>query len=132
MPQYDKKSPENGTGSLEAAQGLSLVLSDVDDPLCALEIARDYRGDTTIFLKDGTSVSGFAFDVRNEESDTPALRVDLPKGGGRTTITSDQIDRIDLDGRDPAAGKTWENWVRRYAEKRLAGEVASIESAPLD
>jgi len=30
------------------------------------------------------------------------------------------------------AGKTWENWVRRYAEKRLAGEKACIESEKLD
>jgi hypothetical protein len=132
MPQHDKKNPNTATAPLEAMQGLSLELSDVDDPMCALEIARDYRGDTTVLLKDGTSVNGFVFDVHNEQGGMPSLRMDLSKGGGRTSITSDRIQRIDLDGRDPAAGKTWENWVRRYAEKRLAGEVASIESAPLD
>ena len=32
----------------------------------------------------------------------------------------------------PAEGKTFENWVRRYAEKKLAGETASIESEELE
>tara|TARA_B100001059_G_scaffold226991_1_gene256179 strand:+ start:770 stop:1180 length:411 start_codon:yes stop_codon:yes gene_type:complete len=131
MPQHDKKSPTQDSASKDATQGLSLVLAEIDDPMHALEIARDYRGDTTIHLKDGTSLNGFAFDVQSGEGSGPALRMDLPDEG-RMSIASDRIERIELDGRDMAAGKTWENWVRRYAEKRLAGEVASIESAPLD
>jgi hypothetical protein len=35
-------------------------------------------------------------------------------------------------GKDAAAGKTWENWMRRYAEKKLKGEAADIESETLD
>ena len=132
MPQHDKKSPNTESAPKEAMQGLSLELSMVDDPMCALELARDYRGDTTVHLKDGTTISGFVFDVRAEQGVHPELRMDLPGEDERLSITSDRIERIDLDGRDMAAGKTWENWVRRYAEKRLAGEVASIESAPLD
>lgn len=132
MPQYDKKNPQTDPAAEEAKQGLSLELSMVDDPMCALELARDYRGDTTVHLKDGTTISGFVFDIRAENGIQPELRMDLPGEDERLSITSDRIERIDLDGRDTAAGKTWENWVRRYAEKRLAGEVASIESAPLD
>ena len=132
MPQHDKKSPNTESAPKEAMQGLSLELSMVDDPMRALELARDYRGDTTVHLKDGTTISGFVFDVRAEEGVQPELRMDLPGEDERLSITADRIERIELDGRDMAAGKTWENWVRRYAEKRLAGEVASIESAPLD
>ncbi len=132
MPQHDKKSPNSDSAPKEAMQGLSLELAMVDDPMCALELARDYRGDTTVHLKDGTTISGFVFDVRAEQGVHPELRMDLPGEDERLSITADRIERIELDGRDMAAGKTWENWVRRYAEKRLAGEVASIESAPLD
>ena len=57
MPQHDKKKTDTDPAATEAKQGLSLVFSDVDDPMCALEIARDYRGDTTIHLKDGTSLT---------------------------------------------------------------------------
>lgn len=132
MPQHDKKTPQTVSAPKEATQGLSMDLSMVDDPIGALELARDYRGDTTVHLKDGTSLKGFVFDVRKDADATAELRMDLPGEERRESIPSDRIHRIDLDGRDMAAGKTWENWVRRYAEKRLAGEVASIESAPLD
>jgi hypothetical protein len=35
-------------------------------------------------------------------------------------------------GRDPASGRSWEAWIRRYAERKLAGEAASIESESLE
>ena len=132
MPQHDKKTPQTVSAPKEAMQGLSMDLTQLDDPMGALELARDYRGDTTIHLKDGTSLKGFVFDVRTDEDGTTELRMDLPGEERHESITSDRIHRIDLDGRDMAAGKTWENWVRRYAEKKFAGEVASIESPPLD
>ena len=48
------------------------------------------------------------------------------------TVTEDRVAAVAFTGKDAAAGKTWENWVRRYAEKRLAGEKACIESEKLD
>jgi LAS superfamily LD-carboxypeptidase LdcB len=39
---------------------------------------------------------------------------------------------LEFTGKDTAAGKTWENWVRRYVEKRLAGEQANIDAEVLD
>ena len=132
MPQHDKNSPQNVPTPKEAIQGLSIDLSLVDDPMGALELARDYRGDTTVHLKDGTTVKGFVFDVGTNGNAPAELRMDLSEEARRESIPLDRIHRIDLDGRDMAAGKTWENWVRRYAEKKFAGEVASIESTPLD
>jgi len=35
---------------------------------------------------------------------------------------------LEFSGRDTAAGKSWENWLRKYAQKKVAGEIASIES----
>lgn len=96
----------------------------------ALEAARDYRGDVTLELDDGTSVEGFLYD----RSAGPDRKVRLlPKdGGARMSIAERRLRAIAFTGKDAAAGKTWENWVKRYAEKRLAGESASIESEKLD
>lgn len=96
----------------------------------ALEAARDYRGDVTLELDDGTSVEGFLYD----RSAGPERKVRLlPKdGAARVSIAESRLRAIAFTGKDAAAGKTWENWVKRYAEKRLAGEAASIESEKLD
>jgi len=56
----------------------------------------------------------------------------LSSGGEKRSIPYAQIRRLEFSGKDAAAGKTWENWVRRYVEKHLAGERASIESESLD
>ena len=48
------------------------------------------------------------------------------------TLAQSTIASISFTGKDAAAGKTWENWMRRYAEKKLKGEAAGIESEPLD
>lgn len=96
----------------------------------ALEAARDFRGDVTLELDDGTSVEGFLYD----RSSGPERKIRLlPKdGGARVTIAERRLRAVAFTGKDAAAGKTWENWVKRYAEKRLAGEAASIESEKLD
>ena len=46
MPQHDKKTPQTVSAPKEAMQGLSMDLTQLDDPMGALELARDYRGDT--------------------------------------------------------------------------------------
>lgn len=96
----------------------------------ALDAARDFRGDVTLELDDGSAVEGFLYD----RTAGPARKVRLlPKdGGARVTIDEVRVRAVAFTGKDAAAGKTWENWVRRYAEKRLAGEAASIESERLD
>ena len=56
----------------------------------------------------------------------------LPATGEKLTLTFAQIDRLEFTGRDTAAGKSFETWLKKYVEKKLAGEKASIESEPLD
>ncbi|MAJ47797.1 MAG: hypothetical protein CBC35_11110 [Planctomycetes bacterium TMED75] len=133
MPQKNKLDPTvQNEENLEASQGMTLQLGDVRQTRAALELTRDYRGDTTIHLKSGESLSGFVFDVEGVSLDDLALRLDLPQDSQRKSILASQISHIELDGRDPAAGKSWEKWVKRYAEKKLAGQSASIESESLD
>ena len=129
MPQETKSIPDPD-GSKDITQGVVLELDDDDSVRMAFEVARDYRGDIEMELNDGSRVLGFVFDVDWE--DGPAVRMDLPANAERKVLRAGEVRRIHLSGRDPAAGKSWENWVRRYAEKKLAGEEASIESESLD
>ncbi len=93
----------------------------------ALRAAVDYRGDVTIDRAGGT-VTGFLFDLRAGES----LRLMDSESGAKITIPLAEVDSIEFSGKDAASGKTWENWVRRYVERKLAGKSANIESEALD
>jgi len=96
----------------------------------AIERAFDYRGDVTITTKDGRSIEGYVFDRRPGES----VRL-LPKDGSGQKVTVAYSDIADLafTGRDTAAGKSWEAWVRKYRERKAAGETGiALEPEPLD
>ena len=41
------------------------------------------------------------------------------------------VTSLTFSGRDTAAGKSWDTWVRKYIEKKMAGEAANIESEQL-
>ena len=72
----------------------------------ALEQAFGYRGDVLITRKDGSKVEGYVF------ADIASLA---------------------FTGRDMAAGKSWEHWVRQYWERRAAGEKnISLEPEKLE
>jgi hypothetical protein len=96
----------------------------------ALEKAFDYRGDVTIRLKDGSSVEGYIFDRRPGVTlEDSAVRL-FPQGEARKiSIRYSEIAGLTFSGRDPAAGKSWEAWVRKYWEKKAAGEK-NIELKP--
>jgi hypothetical protein len=99
-----------------------------------LEKAFDYRGDVTITLKDNSSVEGYIFDRRNGASLGDSCVRLLPKnGGGRLTIPYSDIAGLSFTGRDTAAGKSFAAWVKKYNEKKAAGETnVGIEAEPLD
>jgi hypothetical protein len=119
----------------EPRQGTVVDLSSLPAPRLreALNAAFDYRGDVTLHLADGSALECYVFDRRDGGSpEASHVRVMLAGGGEKRSIPYSQIRRLEFSGKDAAAGKTWENWVRRYVEKHLAGERASIESESLD
>lgn len=121
------------TDTTAIKEGDALDASDPARFLASLDAIRDFRGDVTLVLHDGATVEGFVFDVTvGSDLGSCALRLLAPGESTRRTVAGREIAAIRITGRDAAAGKTWENWVRRYAEKRLAGERASIESDALD
>ena len=90
-----------------------------------LEQAFDYRGDVTVTLQTGESVEGYIFD-RDPARGT--MRI-LTKTGDKSTVEYADVVRLSFTGRDMADGRNWETWVRKYAERKAAGEK-NIELVP--
>jgi hypothetical protein len=89
----------------------------------ALEKAFDYRGDVTITRKDGSRVEGYVFDRRNGPTlDASMVRLIPQNSSQKISIAYSDIAALAFSGRDTAAGKSWEAWVRKYWERKAAGE----------
>jgi hypothetical protein len=89
----------------------------------ALEEAFDYRGDVTITRRDGSCVEGYVFDRRNGDTLTNSVVRVIPQNcSQKIAIPYSDIAALAFTGRDTAAGKSWEAWVRKYWEKKAAGE----------
>jgi hypothetical protein len=76
-----------------------------------------------ITRKDGSKVEGYIFDRRNGQTLAESFVRLLPKdGSGKTSVSYAEIAALAFSGRDMAAGKSWESWVKKYWEKKAAGE----------
>jgi hypothetical protein len=90
----------------------------------ALERAFDYRGDVLITKKDGSKIEGYIFDRRNGSTLGDSFVRILPKDGTqKTSVCYAEIAALAFTGRDMAAGKSWEAWVRHYWQQKAAGEA---------
>ena len=111
--------------------------ADVETPeafAAAIRAALDYRGDVSLAVdgRDGPVV-GFVFDVaRGEDGAGQALRVLPADGGARLAIPVSSVRAIEFTGKDAAAGKSFDTWVKKYLAKKAAGEPANLEAEPLD
>jgi hypothetical protein len=93
------------------------------DLRAALEEAFDYRGDVTITRKGGNRVEGYIFDRRNGATLADSVVRLIPQNSHeRITIPYSDIAALAFSGRDTAAGKSWEAWVKKYWERKAAGE----------
>jgi hypothetical protein len=95
-----------------------------DEDLCqALEKAFDYRGDVSITLKSGQRIEAYIFNRQ-----TGATLVDsyvqyfTPSAPEKRKVGYADIARLEFSGKDRAAGRHWEDWVKAYNEKKAAGE----------
>ena len=125
-------APQNHPDILEVAAGTAHEqlegwipeLAGEEDVRQALEKAFDYRGDVTITLKDGSKVEGYIFDRRAGKGLSDSTVRLYPKDSDqKLSITYADIAALAFTGRDTAAGRSWEAWVRKYWEKRAAGET---------
>lgn len=117
----------------EQLQGWIPELATEEEVRTALEKAFDYRGDVKITRKDGTTLEGYLYDRRSAKTLADSLARVLPSDGSpRVNIAYSDIAALRFSDRDPAAGKSWEAWVRKYWEKKAVGETAEIKPEALD
>jgi hypothetical protein len=119
----------------ENLEGWIPALASVSEIHEALEKAFYYRGDLTITLKSGQKIEGYIFDrkIKGPALADCFIRV-MPKDQpGKLTIPYSDIAALAFTGRDTAAGKSFAAWVKKYNEKKAAGEKnIGIDAEPLD
>jgi hypothetical protein len=100
----------------------------------ALEKAFDYRGDIMVTRKDGSQVQGYLFDRRSGATLTDSfIRIIPMNDQAKLNISYADVAALAFTGRDTAAGKTFDAWVKKYWEKKAAGERnIQIEPEKLD
>jgi hypothetical protein len=118
----------------ENLQGWIPELATEADIRAVIEKAFDYRGDVTITRKDGAQIAGYLFDRRvGPTLAASVVRLMLATTSERPSIPYSEIAGLAFTGRDTAAGKSYEAWVKKYWEKRAKGEKnISIEPEALE
>ena len=120
--------------SQETVQGWVPQLASEEELRIALEKAFDYRGDVTLTLKDNSKVEGYIFDrVAGKTLTTSFVRIMPRDANQKLKVPYANIAALSFTGKDTAAGKSWEAWVRKYWEKKASGDgTLSLEPESLE
>jgi hypothetical protein len=107
----------------EQLEGWIPALASEEELRQALEKAFDYRGDITITRKNGSKIEGYLFDRRSAATLKDSVVRLYPKNSNeKISVSYADIAALAFTGRDTAAGKSWEAWMKKYAAKKAAGE----------
>jgi hypothetical protein len=107
----------------EKLEGWVPTLASDDDLKQALEKAFDYRGDVTLTLKNGERIEAFVFNRQPGASLADSfVQYFTPKAPEKRKVSYAEIARLEFSGKDRAAGKHWEDWIKAYNERKAAGE----------
>lgn len=92
----------------------------------SVELAFDYRGDVTLMLRSGETVTGYIFNrqILTDGSYLELFPADRPDA---RRISYLDIVMIAFTGEDTANGKSWEAWVSKKESERQA-EAAKLEA----
>jgi transcriptional antiterminator Rof (Rho-off) len=121
----DSKNHRSGnvTGSPEGRVFQPASFAELSE---AVDLAFDYRGDVTVSLKSGESLSGYLFNRQVNGSDSYLEAFPSDSSDARH-IRYDEIAAIAFTGEDTATGKSWENWIaKKDSERRV--EVERVEA----
>jgi hypothetical protein len=117
----------------EKLEGWIPELASEDDLKSALEKAFDYRGDVMLTLKSGERIEAYIF---NRQTGTTLadsyVHYFTPSASEKRRVSYAQIARLEFSGKDRAAGKHWEDWVKAYNEKKAAGESYALHPESLE
>lgn len=124
LAQVDADDIEVAAGrEREQLEGWIPEMASEDEIREALEKAFDYRGDVTVTTKSGGVVEGYLFDRRTGATlADSSVRIIPAKDRTRVTLAYTEIAAVAFTGRDTAAGRTFEAWVKKYWDKKAAGE----------
>ena len=120
-----------GTLAGASRSGIELNEDETDTLLAAADLVTrartgvefDYRGDVTITTKSGERIEAFIFNrhTGNTLADS-YVQYFAPDVATKQKLGYADIARMEFSGKDRAAGKHWEDWVKAYNERRAAGE----------
>ena len=118
----------------EQLEGWIPALASEDEVRDALEKAFDYRGNITVTLKDGGRVEGYLFDRRRGATLADSfVRIIPVNSQAKLNVSYTDVAALAFTGRDTAAGKSFDAWVKKYWEKKAAGEKnIGIEAEKLE
>lgn len=107
----------------EQLEGSIPELASDDEIRAALESAFDYRGDVTITTKSGDVIEAYIFNRSTGATLTESwVQYFTPKATDKRKLSYAEVARLEFTGKDRAAGKHWEDWVKAYNERKAAGE----------
>ena len=107
----------------EDLEGLVPSLATDEEVQQALEKAFDYRGDVTITTKAGTKIEAYIFNRHTGSTLAESyVQYFAPNVPTKQKLSYAEIARLEFTGKDRAAGKHWEDWVKAYNERKASGE----------
>lgn len=92
-----------------------------------IDLAFDYRGNTTVVKTDGTEIHGYLFN-RNADVPEPFIQMFDADGAGPLPIPYSQIRTIKFTGKDTATGSSYAAWLKRKEKEKA--ERATPGGAP--
>ncbi len=110
------QSSHNPPPPRDTPQGRTFIPANDAELSEAIDKAFDYRGDVTLTLADGSSAEGF---ISNRDARTQIIDF-FPRGDGLTHLPYSRIRAIAFTGEDTADGKSWEAWMAKKADQRMA------------
>lgn len=84
-----------------------------------VDLAFDYRGNTTVVKVDGTEIDGYVFN-RDADAPEPFIQMFGADGAGPITIRYREIRTIRFTGKDTAAGNSYAAWLERQDREKGA------------
>jgi len=107
----------------EKLEGSIPSLATDDEVRDALEKAFDYRGDVTITTKAGEKIEAYIFNRQTGATLAESwVSYFAPNVAAKQRLSYAEIAHLEFTGKDRAAGKHWEDWVKAYNERKAAGE----------
>jgi len=107
----------------EKLEGWIPELASDDELRSALERAFNYRGDIAMTLKSGERIEGYIFNRHTGATLADSwVQYFAANSSEKRKLSYADIARLEFTGKDRAAGKHWEDWVKAYNERKAAGE----------